>query len=266
MKNSESLSSLMQAAAEVARVAGAVAQRYYRSPSLEIRSKPNGTPVTNGDIASEQSARDWISSRFPEDGILGEEFGEERPRARRRWVLDPIDGTKTFLRGVPLWGTLVAVTEGAEVLAGAANFPALGELICAAPGEGCWVNGQRTKVSSIGRLTDALVLTTDETFRGFSARRKQWSELEKQSAMTRSWGDCYGYLLVATGRAEAMADATLSEWDAAAFLPIVEEAGGVFSDWDGARRIDGGSAIATNRALAQTVRAVLASPSPGGAA
>lgn len=263
MTNSESPSSLMQAAAEVARVAGAVALRYFQSPSLEIRSKPNGSPVTNGDLASEQSARDWISTRFPEDGILGEEFGVERAHARRRWVLDPIDGTKTFLRGVPLWGTLVAVVEGGKVLAGAANFPALGELVCAAPGEGCWANGERSKVSSIGRLSDALVLTTDETFTAFPARRSQWLELEKQSGMTRSWGDCYGYLLVATGRAEAMADAALSEWDAAAFLPIVEEAGGVFSDWDGQRRIDGGSAIATNRALAQAVRAALA-PGSGG--
>ncbi len=265
MTNSESPSSLMQAVAEVARVAGAVALRYFRSQSLEIRSKPNGSPVTNGDLASEQSARDWISTRFPEDGILGEEFGVERAHARRRWVLDPIDGTKTFLRGVPLWGTLVAVVEGGKVLAGAANFPALGELVCAAPGEGCWANGERSKVSSIGRLSDALVLTTDETFTAFPARRSQWLELEKQSGMTRSWGDCYGYLLVATGRAEAMADAALSEWDAAAFLPIVEEAGGVFSDWDGQRRIDGGSAIATNRALAQGVRATLAGPGPGGA-
>ena len=265
MTGSESLSSLMQAVAEVARVAGAVALRHFRSPALEIRSKPNGSPVTNGDLDSEQSARDWISARFPDDGILGEEFGVERPEAKRRWVLDPIDGTKTFLRGVPLWGTLVAVVEGGVVLAGSANFPALDELVCAAPGEGCWANGERAQVSSIGRLSDALMLTTDETFSAFPARRSQWLELERQSGMTRSWGDCYGYLLVATGRAEAMADARLSEWDAAAFLPIVEEAGGVFSDWDGQRRIDGGSAIATNRALAQTVRAALASPSQGGA-
>ncbi|HUF29668.1 MAG TPA: histidinol-phosphatase [Gemmatimonadaceae bacterium] len=264
MTHSESLSSLMQAAAEVARAAGEVALSYFRSPRLQVKSKADGSPVTNADLASEEVAREWIRARFPADGILGEEAGEEQPKAARRWLLDPIDGTRTFVRGVPLWGTLVAIVEGDVVLAGAANFPALNELICAAPEEGCWANGERTAVSSIGRLSDALVLTTDETFSAFPARRRQWLNLEKQSGMCRSWGDCYGYLLVATGRAEAMVDPKLSEWDAAALLPIVEEAGGAFTDWDGHRRITGASAIATNRALAQTVRTALASPLSGG--
>src|SRR5665647_1807819 len=122
---SETMSSLAEAVEEVARVAGDIALGYYKS-SLVVESKADGSPVTIADRSAEQAARDWIERRFPGDGILGEEFGVTRPNARRRWVLDPIDGTKTFIRGVPLWGTLVGVTEGDEVLAGAAYFPAVG--------------------------------------------------------------------------------------------------------------------------------------------
>lgn len=263
MSARETPAALMQAAAELSRIAGEVALRHFRSVDLRIERKENGSPVTDGDLASESAAREWIRSRFPSDGILGEEYGVERGEANRRWLLDPIDGTKTFVRGVPLWGTLVAVMEGEAVIAGAANFPALSELICAAPGEGCWLNGSLAKVSAIGRLTDALVLTTDETFSGAPGRRDEWLALESAAGMARSWGDCYGYLLVASGRAEVMVDPVLSDWDAAALLPVIEEAGGVFTDWTGARRITGGSAIATNRELGPETRRLLGTSSLG---
>lgn len=252
--SSDAPTSLMEAAAEVARLCGDVAMRYYRSGQLEVKQKENGSPVTNADLAAERAARNWIGQRFPSDGILGEEFGVDRPAARRRWVLDPIDGTRTFVRGVPLWGALVAVIEGDEILAGAACFPVTSELIWAAPGEGCWLNGGRAQVSQISRINDSLVLTTDPTFSYVPDRRERWQELEAAAAMSRSWGDCYGYLLVATGRAEAMVDPIMSEWDAAALLPIVEEAGGVFTDWNGKRTAKGGSGVATNAALAADVR------------
>ncbi len=127
--------SLMEAAAEVARKSGDVALDFFRK-GVTVDIKGDGTPVTVADRTAEQTARDWIEKHFPEDGILGEEFGETRPGARRRWILDPIDGTKTFVRGVPLWGTLVAVAEGERILAGAAYFPPVGELLVAAPGAG----------------------------------------------------------------------------------------------------------------------------------
>jgi histidinol phosphatase-like enzyme (inositol monophosphatase family) len=263
MSARETPASLMQAAAELSRIAGDVALRHFRSADLRIDRKANGSPVTEGDLASESAAREWIRSRFPSDGILGEEYGIERGEASRRWLLDPIDGTKTFVRGVPLWGTLVAVVEGDEVIAGAANFPALTELICAAPGEGCWLNGNPAKVSAIASVADALVLTTDETFSAAPERRSEWVQLESAAGMTRSWGDCYGYLLVASGRAEVMVDPVLSDWDAAALLPVVEEAGGIFTDWNGARRITGGSAIATNRELGAEARRLLGTSQAG---
>jgi histidinol phosphatase-like enzyme (inositol monophosphatase family) len=265
MSRGPSTAVLLAAAADVARECGRVALQHFRSPDLVVQSKPNGSPVTNADLASEAAAREWIRSRFPGDGILGEEFGLERAEATRRWVLDPIDGTRTYVRGVPLWGSLVAVLEGEEILAGAANFPALGELICAAPGENCWLNDTKTRVSNQGRVDGALVLTTDPKFAADERHRPGWQQLELAAEMSRSWGDCYGYLLVASGRAEVMVDPMLSQWDAAAFLPVVEEAGGVFTDWAGARTAAGGNAIATNAALSDTVRRLLGFPASGGA-
>lgn len=253
----ESPATLMRAAADVARLAGDTALRFYRNPKLEVEHKPDGSPVTPGDRDAERVARDWIASRFPSDGILGEEFGMERPDASRRWILDPIDGTKTFIRGVPLWGTLVGVLEGDEVVAGAAYFPAVNELACAGMGEGAWVNDSVAMVSLKSHLNDALALTTDEQCSAAPERLADWERLRERAWMSRTWGDCYGYLLVATGRAEVMVDPILSAWDAAALMPIIEEAGGVFTDWSGVRRMDGGSAVATNSALAREARAAL---------
>jgi histidinol-phosphatase len=243
-------------AAELARITGMVALRHYRS-RLTVETKADGSPVTIADRAAEEAARAWVRANFPEDGILGEELGEERPGAKRRWVIDPIDGTKSFVRGAPLWGSLVALCEGEQVLAGAAYFPAVEELVAAAPGAGCWWNGSRCHVSTIDTLANATVLTTDERFRERPERREGWVELSRSASVSRTWGDCFGYLLVATGRAEAMCDPILSPWDAAALQPIIEEAGGVFTDWSGASTAFGGSAIATNRALAEDVRSML---------
>jgi histidinol phosphatase-like enzyme (inositol monophosphatase family) len=248
-------------AAELARLVGTVALRHYRT-RLTVEAKADGSPVTIADRAAEEAARAWVRSRLPDDGILGEELGEERPGAPRRWIIDPIDGTKAFVRGTPLWGSLVALCEGEQVLAGAAYFPAVDELLAAAPGAGCWWNGRRCQVSSVGALEDSTVLTTDERFREHPERRAGWRTLSSVAAVSRTWGDCFGYLLVATGRAEVMCDPVLSIWDAAALQPIIVEAGGVFTDWSGRATAFGGSAVATNRALDGTVRAMLAPADP----
>jgi histidinol phosphatase-like enzyme (inositol monophosphatase family) len=249
--------SLLASAEELARLTGNVALRHYRS-ALSVEHKADGSPVTVADRAAEQAARDWVRQRFPEDGVLGEEFGEERAGARRRWIIDPIDGTKSFVRGVPLWGSLVALCEGETVLTGAAFFPAVDELVVAAPGAGCWWNGRRCAVSSVNELSAATSLTTDERFRHHAERRTAWERLGARVEVARSWGDCFGYLLVATGRAEIMCDPELSPWDAAALQPIIVEAGGSFTDWSGRPTAFGGSAIATNRLLAEEARALLA--------
>ncbi|WP_141590006.1 histidinol-phosphatase [Myxococcus sp. AB056] len=244
---------LMQAAAEVARIAGDGALGFFRG-GIAVDTKSDGSPVTVADRTAESRAREWLDARFPQDGILGEEFGETRPGAKRRWILDPIDGTKTFIRGVPLWGTLVALAEGERILVGAAYFPAVSELLVAAPGRGCFWNDQRAAVSTQAELSQAVVLSTDERFPVYPERGAAWRALARDAAVDRTWGDCYGYLLVATGRAEVMVDELLSPWDGAALQPIIEEAGGVFTDWTGRRTAFGGNGIATNAAMARVVR------------
>lgn len=250
---------LLDAVHEAARVAGDVAMRHYKT-SLAVESKSDGSPVTIADREAETAVREWITRRFPDDGIEGEELGVHRPDAPRRWVIDPIDGTKTFVRGVPLWGSLIAIVEGTDVLAGAAFFPAVDEMVVAARGEGMWWNDARCCVSRVDRLERATVLTTDERFRGDDVKRAAWRRLSDRALVSRTWGDCYGYLLVATGRAEVMTDGSMAAWDAAPFQPIIEEAGGIFTDWTGARTSFGRNAIATNAVLATESRALLIGP------
>ncbi len=243
----------LEAAEALARHIGGVALRHYRA-LLTVETKPDGSPVTIADREAETAARAWLAQHFPEDGVLGEELGELPGRSGRRWIIDPIDGTKTFVRGVPLWGSLVALVDGERVLAGAAFFPAVDELVVAAPGEGCWWNGERARVSACATLAGATVLITDDrTFQG-AALRDGWQALIAEAGIARTWGDCYGYLLVATGRAEAMVDPIVNPWDAACFQPIIEEAGGVFTDLRGEPTAFAGTAVATNQALAETVR------------
>ena len=260
---SDESSLLLDAVADVARSAGRVALRHFKS-TLSIEQKQDGSPVTIADRTAEEFARDWIGTRFPNDGIVGEEFGVVRATAPRRWIVDPVDGTKSFVRGVPLWGTLVAVCDGDEVLAGAAYFPALDELLAAAVGRGAWWNGARCKVSGVGEVEEATVVTTDHRFPGTPERRAGWRRLADRSLVARDWGDCYGYSLVATGRAEVMIDGVLSDWDAAALFPVIREAGGVFTDCAGRVTPFGKSAVATNAALAREARTLLDVPYDGG--
>ena len=256
---------LLEAAADVAELAARVAMRWYRD-GVQVEIKGDGSPVTIADREAERTAREWIAERFPEDGIIGEEFGETRADARRRWILDPIDGTKSFVRGVPLWGTLVACCEGETVLAGAACFPAVEEIVVAAPGEGCWWNGRRAAVSRVDDFARATALITDDRFPGNPVRAAQWASLASRAGVARTWGDCYGYLLVATGRAEIMVDDIVNPWDAAALQPIITEAGGTFTAWNGTPTAFGGSAIATNAALAAPTRELLHERSTGATA
>lgn len=247
------MSALLEAVEAVARIAGDHAHSYY-GRTIDVESKGDGSPVTIADREAESLAREWILANFPDDGVLGEEYGEQAGRSGRKWILDPIDGTKSFVRGVPLWGTLVALVEGDRVLAGSAYYPAVGEMLAAAPGEGCWWNGRPARVSNVTELSSATALITDERTFATPALRDGWQRLIDGVAVQRSWGDCYGYLLVATGRAEVMVDPIVNPWDAACFQPIIEEAGGVFTDLRGNRTPFGGDCIATNAPLDASAR------------
>jgi histidinol-phosphatase len=251
---------LLHAVIELAQIVGDTAMEYFGYPKLVVETKNDGSPVTIADRTAEQKAREWLARRFPKDGIVGEEFGIERPNAVRRWLIDPIDGTKSFVRGVPLWATLVAIVEGETVLAGAVNCAAAGEMVGAAVGEGAWWNGSRCSVSAIDTIANATVLTSDDRFPRRPERRARWDALADAAKIARTWGDGFGYVMVATGRAEVMVDEAFAAWDAAAPYAIVTEAGGLFTTWTGQPTVFGGEGIATNMSIAPAARAALFDP------
>lgn len=251
---------ILSAVEEVARLCGDKALRYFRK-ELNVEFKADGSEVTRADREAEGVAREWITRHFPNDAILGEELGTVQKPGRRRWIVDPIDGTRSFVRGVPLWGSLVAVEEDGVVTTGAINCPASGDFVVAARGQGCWHNGTRCSVSTTSSLVGATILTTDPRFRAHPIRLQKWIELGSQVANSRAWGDCYGYVLVATGRADLMVDDRMSPWDVAALIPVIEEAGGVFTNWAGQPGI-GQDAIASNATLARSFRDALGVPHP----
>lgn len=245
---SRELVDLLRAALQLAQEAGALTLRHFGTV-LTADTKGDGTPVTVADRAVESLLRERIGEAFPDHGILGEEFGQSRPEASIRWILDPIDGTKAFMRGIPLYGVLIGIeSEGAPVV-GVAHFPALGETVGAALGHGCSWNGRPARVSRVNRLSAAAALTTDPAVILDDPAAAGWNRLIQEVSLARTWGDCYGHILVATGRADIMVDPILSPWDAAPFIPILTEAGGRFTDREGRPRLDGGSGISTNGLL-----------------
>lgn len=257
--NAMNQSLLLEAVHEAARICGDVALAHFRT-EVAVELKSDGSEVTRADRDAEMAVREWIERQFPGDALVGEEFGTSMAAAgSRRWFIDPIDGTRSFVRGVPLWGSMVAVEEDGVVLAGAVNCAASGDFVVAARGEGCWHNGARARVSAVASIGQATALGTDQRFLRNPSRLARWIDLCQEVAIARSWGDCYGYVLVATGRAELMVDDRLSPWDVAALVPIIEEAGGVLTDWEGQRGM-GSDAVATNASLAGVFRSRLGVP------
>lgn len=247
---------LLDFAVMVAQQAGQATLDHFQA-ELAVERKSDGTPVTAADREAERRARELIAERFPGDGMVGEEHGVEKPAAGRRWIIDPIDGTKSFVHGVPLFAVLIGVEEDGDTVAGVIHLPALGETVAAARGSGCWWNDRRARVSATADLREALVLTTGDRSPELAPRIEAWERLAGAAGVARTWGDAYGYALVATGRAEVMVDPVVSIWDTAAVRPVIEEAGGVFTDWDGTPSHTGGHAIATNAALADAARQLL---------
>jgi len=251
------LEELLQVAQELAQSAGRITLEHF-GRLLESETKGDGTPVTVADRAAEAHLREEIGRRYPDHGILGEEFGETNPGAPVRWILDPIDGTRSFMRGVPLYGVLVGIEIRGAPDVGVAHFPALGETVAAASGLGCHWNGRRARVSTVSDLAAAAILTTDPALLLDDPMAPGWERLVRATSLARTWGDCYGHALVATGRAEVMVDPILSPWDAAPFFTILQEAGGRFTDRNGGARLDGGSGISSNGVLHQRVLEILA--------
>ena len=253
-------------ARSIALEAGEITLQHFRSTTLGVDWKGDGSPVTVADRAAEEHLRQRISERFPTDAILGEEFPEKPGESGYKWILDPIDGTKPFMHGVPLYTNLVAVLEedNGEPILGVINAPASRETIHAAIGSGAWyqygdAEPYRAKVSEIEDLKQGLFLTGDVA--GFRTDRNAdatdvYFELQNQARISRTWGDAYGYMMVAIGRAEVMIDAAMSVWDAACLKPILEEAGGTFTSWNGDPTVHAGEGVATNgKVFAQVMAA-----------
>lgn len=231
--------------------AGRLSLGYFQT-GIRPEFKDDDTPVTVADREGEGSIRARIEARYPDHAIVGEEFAEKEPQGSScRWYVDPIDGTKAFVRGVPLYAVLLALEIDGEVEVGAAYFPALDELISAATGLGCYWNGRRAKVSDANTLSEAVVCFTEAQSFDEYGRSREWERIRNAAYSSRGWSDAYGHLLVATGRAEAMVEPAINPWDCAPFLPIIREAGGYFGDWSGDETIHAPEAISANPAIAR---------------
>jgi histidinol phosphatase-like enzyme (inositol monophosphatase family) len=254
-------SARLELALSAAREAGAITLRYFQEANYAVELKRDQSPVTVADRQAEQLLRERIAAAFPADAILGEEFPERPGESGYRWILDPIDGTKSFISGVPLYGALLGVEFEGRSVAGVIHIPALGETVYAAKGKGAWfVRGDRpaapARVSRTTRLADCLFCTSEIRSFAKSGRREAFDRFDAACRLARTWGDCYGYLLVATGRADVMVDPLMNVWDCAALQPILEEAGGTFTDWQGKPTIYGGEAVATNGVVLEEALAI----------
>ncbi|HEV2294306.1 MAG TPA: histidinol-phosphatase [Tepidisphaeraceae bacterium] len=249
-----SLADLLAVATEAAYLGGRRTLAYFNT-NIAVETKSDDTPVTLADREAEQVIRARIAKTFPTHSILGEETGATAGDPDYRWIIDPIDGTKSFIHGVPLYGVLIGVEVHGQPRVGVIYMPALDEMLSAADGLGCAWNGRPARVSSTARLEDACLTTTSpETAR---ARSDAYQNLASGVKLNRAWGDAYGYALVATGRCDVMLDPKLNAWDCAPLIPILREAGGRFSDWTGKEHIWGNDGVATNGALHDAVLQIL---------
>ena len=251
-----SLQEILEFATDAAWHAGRITLHYFQT-DVTVDAKADDSPVTVADRGAETKIRELIKARYPDDAVIGEEHGEESGTSGRRWIIDPIDGTKSFVHGVPLYGVMIGVEVDGEAAVGVINLPALNEMVCAANGLGCTWNGRPARVSGVPDLSEAVLVATDFESMDDYGRGDAYRRLADKVMYARGWGDCYGHILVATGRAEMMLDPVLNVWDSAALLPILQEAGGTFTDWKGEATIWGDEGISTNGVLFDTVMEII---------
>ncbi len=243
----------LEFALEAAWEAGRITLGYFQT-GMQVEQKSDNTPLTVADQLAEQKLREMITRYWPDHGIVGEEYGRTEANSRYTWTLDPIDGTKSFVCGVPTYANLLALLDGEQPILGIINLPAINEMIYAVRGGGCYWNGRRCYVSQVDQLKDAVVLTSGLNY--FGAKQAAWDRLVNQTYIQRTWGDAYGYALVATGRADIVVDPAMYLWDAAPLPPIMEEAGGTLTDWQGKSTIYSYETIGTNDLLFDQVMAL----------
>jgi myo-inositol-1(or 4)-monophosphatase len=229
---------------ELARESGALITRLYGQPELAVETKADASPVTAADRGAEEVMRTRIAKAFPGHGIIGEEFGEERPDAEFTWVLDPIDGTKSFITGVPLWTTLIALLHRGQPVLGCIHQPVLGQLLVG-DGVQTTLNGRPARCRPMTALAEATLLTSDPLNPARHQDGPAFERLQRTARLCRTWGDGYGYLLVATGQADVMLDPIMNPWDIAALVPVIRGAGGLITDWNGGAAWPARSTIAS---------------------
>lgn len=229
----------------------------YFGRALEVHVKDDASPVTEADVRAEELIRSRLERAFPDHGIQGEEHGLSNEGAGARWYIDPIDGTKSFMRGVPLYANLLALEVDGQVVVGAANFPALGEVVYASRGGGTFLNGRPARVRDTADLSQAMVAFTDAASFAKAGLEVGWRRLMDATYHRPGWSDAYGHACVATGRVEVMVDPLLSSHDAGPFGVILEEAGGWFGDVKGRPGIHGGSGVSCNLELKPEVLRLL---------
>lgn len=259
MSQPPAIDELLNFALDAAWQAGRVTLAHFQT-GLTAERKADNSPVTIADRKAEQTLRRLITARWPDHALIGEEYGHSPGNdadSGYTWVIDPIDGTKSFVSGVPIYAVLLALVKDDEPLLGVMHFPALNDMIYAARGRGCYWNGRPAHVSNVAELSDAVLLASDlNTFAAYN-RQATFQRLIESTYIQRTWGDAYGYALIATGRAEVMLDPVMAIWDCGPLQVIMEEAGGTFTDWEGTPTIFGGEAIATNGALFDEVMAIV---------
>lgn len=243
--------------AELARESGDFIRPLYRQQSVVVQTKADQSPVTVADRGAEQLMRARIARRFPSHGIIGEEFGTEHEEAEFVWVLDPIDGTKSFITGVPLWGTLIALLHEGQPVLGCIHQPVLEQLMLG-DGRETTLNGRPVRCRPTTALESATLLTSDPLNPGIYQPKSDYYALQTRAKLVRTWGDCYGYFLVASGWADVCVDPIMNAWDIAALVPVIRGAGGTITDWHGGPAFPAQSTIASaTRELHDTVLAVL---------
>ena len=252
----------LQFALQMASCASKLILRHYQIDGLLVESKSDESPVTAADRGAELLMRQMLAEQYPQDGILGEEFDGVDSSNGFRWIIDPIDGTKAFIHGVPLFGTLIGVEHDGRMVAGVCRFPALNEVVYAAEGDGCWwqignAAARRTTVSKVTELKNARMVFTEPTHWRTTGRFDVIVRLMDQVRIARGWGDCYGHMMVATGRAEIAVDPLMSPWDIAALIPILREAGGHCTDWKGVETVTGGDGVSVIPVLKEQVIGIL---------
>ena len=235
----------------LAQLSGEVISRYFRT-NVKVDSKPDASPVTIADKKAEELMRGEIMKNFPEHGIIGEEFGEHNPGAEYKWILDPIDGTKSFICGTVTFGTLIALLKNNQPVLGVINQPILKEFLLG-DNSTAELNDVKVNVRACNKLSDAVLLTTDHL------NIKKYQDIEKFNELTgrvklyRNWGDCYGYYLVATGYADIMIDPVMNIWDLMALIPVIRGAGGIITDYHGNNPVTGSSIIAASPGIHKNI-------------